>query len=232
MSKRKLKQTNIADEDAPNKKLRKLSIHNSQLPFRLQLKDLNGIDPLTIKFDYKNTIDDITQILKKKVKIYNGWLYFPHKFTPNNKVPMTFNVEISNQNIINFAANEFKISSNTRFIQYWNDFLDEAKMYHEEKKQEKNKDDIKCEGDLCVTLKDDILSVGDVKITFERTLRIPDDNKTYPIPPSLGKFPLVQVQDYLASDAIPHHWKTEKGVMLPMWQKEAMFIQFSSSNEC
>jgi len=32
-------------------------------------------------------------------------------------------------------------------------------------------------------------------ISFQRTLRIPDDDKTWPLPPGLGRFPIVHVDD-------------------------------------
>ena len=63
-----------------------------------------------------------------------------------------------------------------------------------------------------------------VTITFVRTLRIPDDGKTYPLPPGLGKFPVRHVDDF--SDRIPAKWKDHGGVMLPMYQSEAMWLKF------
>ena len=33
-------------------------------------------------------------------------------------------------------------------------------------------------------------------IEFQRTLRIPDDGNTYPLPPGLGSFPIYRVEDY------------------------------------
>jgi hypothetical protein len=62
-------------------------------------------------------------------------------------------------------------------------------------------------------------------ITFQRTLRIPDDDKTYPLPPGLGKFPLRHVDDFAAS--VPPLWLEHGGVMMPMYQSEAMWLQFS-----
>jgi hypothetical protein len=63
-------------------------------------------------------------------------------------------------------------------------------------------------------------------ITFKRTLRIPDDGTDYPLPPGLGDFPLRHVDDYAAK--VPEKWLTRGGVMLPMYQSEAMWIRFSS----
>ena len=64
------------------------------------------------------------------------------------------------------------------------------------------------------------------EIDFQRTLRIPDDNKVYSLPPGLGNFPLVHTQDY--ADKIPEAWQKFGGVMLPMYQSEAMWIYFDS----
>ena len=38
-------------------------------------------------------------------------------------------------------------------------------------------------------------------ISFQRTLRIPDDNRTYPLPPGLGVFPIRKVEDF--KDCLP-----------------------------
>jgi hypothetical protein len=65
-------------------------------------------------------------------------------------------------------------------------------------------------------------------ITFQRTLRIPDDDKTYPLPPGLGAFPTRHVDDF--KDRIPARWKEHGGVMLPMYQSEAMWLNFSASS--
>ena len=37
-------------------------------------------------------------------------------------------------------------------------------------------------------------------INFQRTLRIPDDGKDYPLPPGLGQFPMKHVDDYPEKD--------------------------------
>lgn len=64
------------------------------------------------------------------------------------------------------------------------------------------------------------------EIDFRRTLRLPDDNKVYPLPPGLGKFPLVHTEDY--SHSTPQAWQKYGGVMLPMYQSEAMWFCFNS----
>ena len=62
------------------------------------------------------------------------------------------------------------------------------------------------------------------QIEFQRTLRIPDDNREYPLPPGLGRFTLNHVDDY--SDRVPSAWNDHGGVFLPMHQAEAMWLNF------
>ena len=64
-------------------------------------------------------------------------------------------------------------------------------------------------------------------VNFQRTLRIPDDNREYPLPPGLGSFPLEHVDDHTAR--APKSWQRHGGVFLPMYQAEAMWINFGAS---
>lgn len=63
-------------------------------------------------------------------------------------------------------------------------------------------------------------------IEFQRTLRIPDDGSDYPLPPGLGCIPLRHGDDY--AGRVPGAWAERGGVMLPMYQAEAMWIDFLS----
>ena len=65
-------------------------------------------------------------------------------------------------------------------------------------------------------------------IDFQRTLRIPDDSRDYPLPPGLGRFPLRHVDDFAA--AVPARWIEHGGVMLPMYQSEALWLNFYSEH--
>lgn len=60
------------------------------------------------------------------------------------------------------------------------------------------------------------------KISFIRTLRLPDEG-VYPLPPHLGKFPVRHVE--------PQHGSIAErgGVMLPMWQSEALWLAFETT---
>ncbi len=68
---------------------------------------------------------------------------------------------------------------------------------------------------------------AECRISFQRTLRIPDDNRAYSLPPGLGTFPLNLVDDY--TERVPVGWNAHGGVFLPMYQAEAMWLNFSGS---
>jgi hypothetical protein len=86
-----------------------------------------------------------------------------------------------------------------------------------------------------VELKDDALVFSfpevhrDAVLTveFQRTLRIPDDDRSYPLPPGLGRFPLRHVDDY--AERVSRAWLSRGGALLPMYQSEALWLNFSSS---
>jgi hypothetical protein len=64
-------------------------------------------------------------------------------------------------------------------------------------------------------LEDDRLRAGEhLAISFERTLRIPDDGRTYPLPPGLGLFPVRRLGD---------------DFVIPMYQREALWIAFEGA---
>src|SRR5262245_6818905 len=75
------------------------------------------------------------------------------------------------------------------------------------------------------------------EIHFERTLRVPDDGKTYPLPSGLGPFPMRYVGDFEkvpppewgdAGDVLrlPLEWTHRGGVIMPVYPSEAMWIAF------
>ena len=63
-------------------------------------------------------------------------------------------------------------------------------------------------------------------IDFQRTLRIPDTEKEYSLPPGLGSFPLRHVEDYKSK--LTEKTNDRGGVILPMWQAEAMWLSFNN----
>lgn len=78
---------------------------------------------------------------------------------------------------------------------------------------------------LDVTVRFDQLIFGQsLAIDFQRTLRIPDDGKTYPLPPGFGQFPVRRIADY--ADRVPESWAKRGGVFIPLYQREALWINF------
>jgi hypothetical protein len=78
---------------------------------------------------------------------------------------------------------------------------------------------------LTITVTRDRLRFGDgLEVTFQRTLRIPDDGEEYPLPPGLGTFPLRRIDDL--GDRVPAEWRERGGIILPMYQREAMWLCF------
>lgn len=73
----------------------------------------------------------------------------------------------------------------------------------------------------------DVHPDAELTIEFQRTLRIPDDGNDYPLPPGLGNFPVQHVDDH--AGAVPSKWLQHGGVMLPMFQSEAMWLNFDSA---
>jgi hypothetical protein len=65
-----------------------------------------------------------------------------------------------------------------------------------------------------------------LRVEFQRTLRIPDDGKAYPLPPGLGCFPLRHVDDH--AEHVPAAWQRHGGVLLPLYQSEALWLNFHS----
>lgn len=70
-------------------------------------------------------------------------------------------------------------------------------------------------------------------ISFQRTLRIPDDGKVYPLPPSLGLFPVRRATEY--RQRLPagvgglNEAELERAVFIPMYQREALWLAFEAA---
>ncbi|KAH6868018.1 integral membrane protein [Alternaria rosae] len=86
------------------------------------------------------------------------------------------------------------------------------------------------ESGMSCTLKEDTITVnGDLKISFRRTVRVPDTSESNYLPPNLGAFPLEAVSRH--SDNLPKVMVVKSGVFFPMYQSEAMWINFSPVQE-
>jgi hypothetical protein len=86
---------------------------------------------------------------------------------------------------------------------------------------------IELENDALVFSFPEVHPDATLRVEFQRTLRIPDDGRDYPLPPGLGEFPLRHVDDF--HERVPERWLQHGGVMLPMYQSEAMWLNFTAS---
>lgn len=80
---------------------------------------------------------------------------------------------------------------------------------------------------LAIRLESDSVRIGSLTVRFHRTLRLPDDGDSYPLPPSLGTFPVHRVADH--ADRVPEGWLANGGVFIPMHQREALWLGFQGS---
>lgn len=81
---------------------------------------------------------------------------------------------------------------------------------------------------LDVTIDENAIRIGRrFAVNFQRTLRIPDDGRTYPLPPGLGALPILKVEDY--SNQVPPIWREQGGVFIPMYQREALWLSFNAT---
>jgi hypothetical protein len=65
-------------------------------------------------------------------------------------------------------------------------------------------------------------------VLFHRTLRIPEDDRTYPLPPGLGTIPIQPVAAF--HDRLPPEWRDGGGFFIPMYQREAMWMEFRGAS--
>jgi hypothetical protein len=65
---------------------------------------------------------------------------------------------------------------------------------------------------------------GEASIEFQRSFRIPDDGNVYPLPPSFDEFPLREVKAH--AERVPQAWRERGGVLMPMYQSEALWLSF------
>ena len=66
----------------------------------------------------------------------------------------------------------------------------------------------------------------DMTISFMRTIRMPENEKDYPLPPGLGKFPLFDIQSFRSR--LPSEIVSQGGLFLPMYREFVLdFIALS-----
>lgn len=66
---------------------------------------------------------------------------------------------------------------------------------------------------------------GSSSVTIQRTYRVPDNQAVQGLPPSLGSFPMVKVED--VKERLPSDMVEKGGVLVPVYPYEAMWFSFS-----
>jgi hypothetical protein len=67
-----------------------------------------------------------------------------------------------------------------------------------------------------------------VTVSFHRTLRVPEDGGSYPLPPSFGRLQLYACADYKGS--FPESWNQSGSFFIPLYQREALWLGFDGES--
>jgi hypothetical protein len=80
-----------------------------------------------------------------------------------------------------------------------------------------------------VSVRADQVRVGDrFAVAFQRTLRIPEDGRVYPLPPGLGRLPVAPIEEL--GDAAPVSPPADSAVFIPLYQREALWLAFEGTD--
>ncbi len=82
---------------------------------------------------------------------------------------------------------------------------------------------------LPIAIEQDRVRIGErFSVSFQRTLRIPDDGNIYPLPPGLGPLPIQDVMKY--AGRVPASWlEPDVHLFIPMYQREALWLGFGGA---
>jgi hypothetical protein len=79
-----------------------------------------------------------------------------------------------------------------------------------------------------VIVEADRIRVGDrFSVTFQRTLRVPEDGRVYPLPPGLGRLPVHRARDY--RERVPELWWRRDDIFIPIHQREALWLALGAA---
>lgn len=77
-----------------------------------------------------------------------------------------------------------------------------------------------------IRLQQDLIRIGRrFAVSFQRTLRVPDDGRDYPLPAGLGRFPVLRTAA-VASNRRPAQWRTRDAFFIPLYRREALWLAF------
>ena len=82
---------------------------NNKNGLRLQLDNLEGIDPIHVEFNPHATVNGMMlhlNTLMKTTDIFN----LSTQFTPNNQIPTSYPITVADQDVIDFETNQFKLN--------------------------------------------------------------------------------------------------------------------------
>lgn len=139
------------------------------IPFRVELPNLIGIDPLTVEFGAESSIKEMTAMLTEQLKLDQPLRL--QTAMPFDSVPPCFDIKVGDSDRIDFDENTFTISKDTRFVEYWNDFLEAANRLDEEKDTDQTEGEVQYDGKLKALLRGTTLTIGDARIAFQRTVQ-------------------------------------------------------------
>ncbi|KAF2833813.1 hypothetical protein CC86DRAFT_415799 [Ophiobolus disseminans] len=80
----------------------------------------------------------------------------------------------------------------------------------------------------CNVVNNVIVLDDDLRISFLRNIQVPDNDAADFLPPDLSIFPLERVSQY--AKKLPKAMADKRGLFFPMYQREAMWIDFESKN--
>lgn len=80
-----------------------------------------------------------------------------------------------------------------------------------------------------VAVEDDAIRVGArFTVAFLRTLRVPSDGSTYPLPPALGRLPILRAEQL--GKRAPRSMRERGGFVVPLYQREALWLAFGGAH--
>eukprot|EP01084_Bolivina_argentea_P255511 429778_1 len=200
----------------------------------IQIEGLQGCKPTYLEFTKNTSVTKLQKTLNTKLGVEQNTL----QVIGCAKIPKSFSITIGDENRYDFGNKIFIIHRKTTFIEYFNDLLQAAKDYVKmnenndnnsllSNRQSKTNDIIRNKGNLQTCLKSNKLIIdNNITIQFNKTLRISKQNKNKQVKicPKLGIFNVFKVNNYIHK--IPKHWIKRNGLIIPLWQKEALCLSF------
>eukprot|EP01112_Ceratiomyxa_fruticulosa_P003464 TRINITY_DN1381_c1_g1_i2.p1 TRINITY_DN1381_c1_g1~~TRINITY_DN1381_c1_g1_i2.p1 ORF type:complete len:688 (-),score=149.03 TRINITY_DN1381_c1_g1_i2:193-2256(-) len=184
----------------------------SNSPIRVTIERTDASKSYTIPTGTATTIEDFMKIvassfsdplLKYKTRVLEKTINDP------------LIVRVGNENIY---EGELQIDKNTTLVKYFNDYL----IFKGQRPKERSP--VTVGSNKMEYMRGNLKFGNQFTLSFMKTLRIPDDDKEYPLPPGLGSFPIMKVTDF--ANKVPPRWLDYGGVFIPMYQREALWLNF------